>query len=128
MFLSNYAAIFSLLQTLICGLLGLPPSNGVLPQSPMHTKSLAVLRKQVSLGYHIGFLLIRSVIVICLHNRTNLQVIRKKMVKSAKECIKLKATNSEMFGRMEAVFIEMDGGSPPNVSAQGRYIYIYIYH
>lgn len=84
----------------------------------MHTKSLAVLRRQVSLGYHIGFLLIRSVIVICLHNWTD-QVIRKKMVKSAKECIKLKATNSEMFGRMEAVFIEMDGGSPPNVSAQG---------
>ncbi|GJU57702.1 boron transporter 4-like protein [Tanacetum coccineum] len=30
-------------MTLLCGLLGLPPSNGVLPQSPMHTKSLAVL-------------------------------------------------------------------------------------
>ncbi|GKB23062.1 boron transporter 4-like protein [Tanacetum coccineum] len=28
-------------MTLLCGLLGLPPSNGVLPQSPMHTKSLA---------------------------------------------------------------------------------------
>ncbi|CAN6681779.1 unnamed protein product [Malus baccata var. baccata] len=62
--------------TLVCGLLGLPPSNGVLPQSPMHTKSLAVLRRQ--------------------------------------ECMKLNATNSEMFGRMEAVFIEMDRGSPPN--------------
>lgn len=36
-----------ILQTLLCGLIGLPPSNGVLPQSPMHTKSLAVLRKQV---------------------------------------------------------------------------------
>lgn len=36
-----------LLQTVICGLLGLPPSNGVLPQSPMHTKSLAVLKRQV---------------------------------------------------------------------------------
>ncbi|XP_014500287.1 probable boron transporter 7 [Vigna radiata var. radiata] len=35
------------IMTLICGLLGLPPSNGVLPQSPMHTKSLAVLRKKV---------------------------------------------------------------------------------
>ncbi|CAN1164838.1 Boron transporter 4 [Linum perenne] len=33
--------------TLVSGLLGLPPSNGVLPQSPMHTKSLAVLKKQV---------------------------------------------------------------------------------
>ncbi|BAT78191.1 hypothetical protein VIGAN_02083900 [Vigna angularis var. angularis] len=35
------------IMTLICGLLGLPPSNGVLPQSPMHTKSLAVLKKKV---------------------------------------------------------------------------------
>ncbi|XP_027901927.1 probable boron transporter 7 isoform X1 [Vigna unguiculata] len=35
------------IMTLICGFLGLPPSNGVLPQSPMHTKSLAVLRKKV---------------------------------------------------------------------------------
>ncbi|MED6151135.1 Boron transporter 4, partial [Stylosanthes scabra] len=33
-------------MTLVCGLLGLPPSNGVLPQSPMHTKSLAVLNRQ----------------------------------------------------------------------------------
>jgi len=32
---------------LICGLLGLPPSNGVLPQSPMHTKSLSVLKALV---------------------------------------------------------------------------------
>ncbi|KAK2401073.1 HCO3- transporter family [Trifolium repens] len=32
-------------QTLLCGLIGLPPSNVVLPQSPMHTKSLAVLKK-----------------------------------------------------------------------------------
>ncbi|KAH9666494.1 Boron transporter 4 [Citrus sinensis] len=34
--------------TLACGLIGLPPSNGVLPQSPMHTKSLAVLKTQNS--------------------------------------------------------------------------------
>lgn len=36
-----------LFQTLICGLLGIPPSNGVIPQSPMHTKSLATLKHQV---------------------------------------------------------------------------------
>ncbi|XP_057531245.1 protein PECTIC ARABINOGALACTAN SYNTHESIS-RELATED-like [Amaranthus tricolor] len=34
-------------MTLVCGLIGLPPSNGVLPQSPMHSKSLATLKKQV---------------------------------------------------------------------------------
>lgn len=75
-------------MVLLCGLIGLPPSNGVLPQSPMHTKSLAVLKKQL---------------------------IRKKMVKSAKECIKQQATNSEMYGKMEAVFIEMEK-APTTVS------------
>ena len=40
-------------QTLICGLLGLPPSNGVLPQSPMHTKSLAVLKRQVGYAMYL---------------------------------------------------------------------------
>ncbi|XP_052491306.1 probable boron transporter 7 isoform X2 [Gossypium raimondii] len=69
------------ITTFVCGLLGLPPSNGVLPQSPMHTKSLAVLNKQM---------------------------IRKKMVKSVKEGMKQKASQSEIYGRMEAVFIELD--------------------
>ncbi|XP_059299979.1 probable boron transporter 2 [Lycium ferocissimum] len=32
---------------IICGLLGIPPSNGVIPQSPMHTKSLATLKHQL---------------------------------------------------------------------------------
>ncbi|XP_021298568.1 boron transporter 4 [Herrania umbratica] len=68
-------------MTLLCGLIGLPPSNGVLPQSPMHTKSLAVLKRQL---------------------------IRRKMVKSAKESIKQKASNSEIYGKMQAAFIEMD--------------------
>ncbi|XP_023002256.1 probable boron transporter 6 isoform X1 [Cucurbita maxima] len=74
------------IMTLICGLLGLPPSNGVLPQSPMHTKSLAVLKRQI---------------------------IRKKMVKSAKECIKLKASNSEVYGKMQAAFTEIDASPTP---------------
>ncbi|KAL4309352.1 hypothetical protein GQ457_01G047730 [Hibiscus cannabinus] len=68
-------------MTLLCGLLGLPPSNGVLPQSPMHTKSLAVLKGQL---------------------------IRRKMVASAKECIKQKASKSEIYGKLQAVFIEID--------------------
>ncbi|RDX61435.1 putative boron transporter 7, partial [Mucuna pruriens] len=67
--------------TLVSGILGLPPSNGVLPQSPMHTKSLAVLRRRL---------------------------IRKKVVKSAKECIKEHKTSSELYGKMQAVIVEMD--------------------
>ncbi|XP_060205631.1 boron transporter 4-like [Lycium barbarum] len=77
-------------MTLLCGLIGLPPSNGVLPQSPMHTKSLAVLKKQL---------------------------IRKKMVESAKESIKRKASNSEIYGNMQAAFIEIDS-SPVNEVAK----------
>eukprot|EP01023_Acetabularia_acetabulum_P014923 TRINITY_DN17251_c0_g2_i6.p1 TRINITY_DN17251_c0_g2~~TRINITY_DN17251_c0_g2_i6.p1 ORF type:complete len:696 (-),score=126.85 TRINITY_DN17251_c0_g2_i6:405-2492(-) len=34
-------------MTLICGLIGVPPVNGVLPQAPMHTKSLATLKKML---------------------------------------------------------------------------------
>ncbi|KAL8105008.1 hypothetical protein AgCh_028970 [Apium graveolens] len=68
-------------MTLLCGLLGLPPSNGVLPQSPMHTKSLAVFRKQI---------------------------IRKKMVDSAKESIKEQASNSEIYSKMQTVFVNID--------------------
>ncbi|KAI8025885.1 Boron transporter 4 [Camellia lanceoleosa] len=34
-------------MTLLCGLIGLPPSNGVIPQPPMHTKSLAALKRQL---------------------------------------------------------------------------------
>ncbi|XP_020960073.1 probable boron transporter 2 isoform X3 [Arachis ipaensis] len=68
-------------MTLLCGLIGLPPSNGVLPQSPMHTKSMAVLKKQL---------------------------IRRKMVKSAKESIKQKASKSEIYGNLQAVFIKMN--------------------
>ncbi|KAF9596739.1 hypothetical protein IFM89_012938 [Coptis chinensis] len=68
-------------KVLLCGLIGLPPSNGVLPQSPMHTKSIDVLKKQ--------------------------------MVWSAKECIKQQASNTEMYGKMQDVFIEMDKSLTP---------------
>ncbi|THG15714.1 hypothetical protein TEA_019761 [Camellia sinensis var. sinensis] len=85
----HYDLLLLGVMTLICGLLGLPPSNGVLPQSPMHTKSLSVLKRQL---------------------------IRKKMLKSANECMKLQATNSQMYGRMQAAFIEMDASTAENNS------------
>ncbi|XP_043687173.1 probable boron transporter 7 [Telopea speciosissima] len=69
------------LMVLLCGLIGIPPSNGVLPQSPMHSKSLAILKRQQ---------------------------IRKKMLKGAKECINQQATNSEIYVKMQELFIEMD--------------------
>ncbi|KAL2932390.1 Boron transporter 4, partial [Bienertia sinuspersici] len=69
------------LMTLICGLLGLPPSYALLPHSPMHTKSLAVLKRQL---------------------------LRRKMVESAKESMRQRATKSEIYGNMQAIFLEMD--------------------
>lgn len=39
----HYDMMLLALMTLMCGLLGIPPVNGVIPQSPMHTKSLALV-------------------------------------------------------------------------------------
>ena len=44
-------------------------------------------------------------------------MIRKKMVKSAKECIKQRRTNSELYGKMQEVIVEMD--TDPTVSIVG---------
>eukprot|EP00210_Caulerpa_lentillifera_P006638 g6341.t1 len=43
----HYDFLLLALMTLLCGLLGLPPANGAIPQSPMHTKSLASLKRQL---------------------------------------------------------------------------------
>ncbi|KAL7168290.1 hypothetical protein ACSBR2_038681 [Camellia fascicularis] len=37
-----------------------------------------------------------------------IMLIKKNIVKSAKECIKQQGSNSEIYGRMQAVFIEID--------------------
>ncbi|GAQ87198.1 anion exchanger family protein [Klebsormidium nitens] len=44
----NYDMLLLAFLTLLCGLIGLPPINGVLPQAPMHTKSLATLKRQIN--------------------------------------------------------------------------------
>ncbi|KAF5741715.1 putative Boron transporter [Tripterygium wilfordii] len=43
-----------------------------------------------------------------LYTNGLLAFIRKKMVESAKESIKQKASNSEIYGKMQAVFLEID--------------------
>ncbi|KAG8053248.1 hypothetical protein GUJ93_ZPchr0001g29712 [Zizania palustris] len=75
-------------MVLLCGLIGIPPSNGVLPQSPMHTRSLAVLRGQL---------------------------LRKRMVQTAKEGLMNRASCMEIYGKMQEVFIEM--GSEKNTDS-----------
>jgi hypothetical protein len=44
----HYDLLLLALMTVLCGLLGLPPVNGVLPQAPLHTKALCAKVKMVS--------------------------------------------------------------------------------
>ncbi|CAO2815307.1 unnamed protein product [Amaranthus hypochondriacus] len=77
----HYDIFLLAFMTLVCGVLGLPPSYALLPHSPMHTKSLAVLKRDL---------------------------LRRKMVESAKASIRERASNSEIYGNMQAIFLEMD--------------------
>lgn len=67
-------------MTIICGLLGIPPANGVIPQSPMHTKSLATLKHQL---------------------------LRNKLVATARKCIRQNANLGEMYGTMQETYQHM---------------------
>lgn len=66
-----------------CGLLGIPPSNGVIPQSPMHTKSLATLKHQL---------------------------VRCKLVRVARKSIQQNNTLSQLYVSMQEAFKQT--GSP----------------
>ncbi|KAL3652958.1 Boron transporter 1 [Castilleja foliolosa] len=66
--------------TLMCGLLGIPPSNGVIPQSPMHTKSLATLKHQL---------------------------LRNRLVKTARESIKTNSSLGQLYGNMQQAYHQM---------------------
>ncbi|XP_076922662.1 putative boron transporter 2 [Bidens hawaiensis] len=66
--------------TLLCGLLGIPPANGVIPQSPMHTKSLATLKHQL---------------------------LRRKLVDTARKSINKTANLSELYENMQQAYNEM---------------------
>ncbi|KAI7754073.1 hypothetical protein M8C21_009588 [Ambrosia artemisiifolia] len=66
--------------TLLCGLLGIPPANGVIPQSPMHTKSLATLKHQL---------------------------LRRKLVDTARTSINKNSNLSELYENMQHAYNEM---------------------
>lgn len=76
-------------MVLICGLLGLPPSYGLLPQSPMHTKSLATLRRQI---------------------------VRKKLVETAKKGMEEHITFGELYENIQEVYQKMEISSPVPLS------------
>ncbi|CAH9069042.1 unnamed protein product [Cuscuta europaea] len=65
---------------IICGLIGIPPSNGVIPQSPMHTKSLATLKHQL---------------------------LRNKLASTARKSIKQNANLGQLYGSMQQAYNEM---------------------
>lgn len=124
--LNNCIYLHCLFQTLICGLLGLPPCNGVLPQAPMHTKSLAVLRRQVSEHLERGKEgekkeIVSSIFLLkFLHSLHEPQLIRKKMIAKAKECIDQDASNMEMYEKLQDAFLEME-------PARDVGVFMYIY-
>ncbi|XP_077244161.1 putative boron transporter 2 [Tasmannia lanceolata] len=65
---------------ILCGLIGIPPSNGVIPQSPMHTKSLATLKHQL---------------------------LRNKLVSTARRSISKNASLGQFYGSMQEAYNQM---------------------
>ncbi|XP_057813079.2 boron transporter 1 isoform X2 [Cryptomeria japonica] len=65
---------------ILCGLLGIPPSNGVIPQSPMHTKSLATLKHQL---------------------------MRNKLVRRAQKSIQTNSSLGQLYGHMQETYQQM---------------------
>ncbi|GMI85848.1 REQUIRES HIGH BORON 1 [Hibiscus trionum] len=66
--------------TLLCGLIGIPPANGVIPQSPMHTKSLATLKHQL---------------------------LRNRLFATARNCIRQNASLGKLYGNMQEAYQQM---------------------
>ncbi|KDP31090.1 hypothetical protein JCGZ_11466 [Jatropha curcas] len=65
---------------ILCGLIGIPPSNGVIPQSPMHTKSLATLKHQL---------------------------LRNKLVSTARNSMRKNANLGQLYRNMQEAYNEM---------------------
>lgn len=65
---------------ILCGLIGIPPSNGVIPQSPMHTKSLATLKHQL---------------------------MRNKLVATARKSIRKNASLGQLYRSMKEAYYDM---------------------
>ncbi|KAK4737449.1 hypothetical protein R3W88_001146 [Solanum pinnatisectum] len=67
-------------MVIICGLLGIPPANGVIPQSPMHTKSLATLKHQL---------------------------LRNRLVAKAQKCMTENGNLAEVYESMQEAYQQM---------------------
>lgn len=93
-------------QTILCGLIGIPPANGVIPQSPMHTKSLATLKHQV----HLIIIIIQTrenVEIFIILNVHLKQLLRRKLVDTARKSINKSSNLSELYEDMQQAYNEM---------------------
>ncbi|KAF9667875.1 hypothetical protein SADUNF_Sadunf15G0068700 [Salix dunnii] len=79
---------------ILCGLIGIPPSNGVIPQSPMHTKSLATLKHQVVDSYHLCFFALT-------------QLLRNKLVSTARKSMGKNSNLGQLYRSMQEAYNEM---------------------
>ncbi|MED6181002.1 Boron transporter 1 [Stylosanthes scabra] len=76
----HYDLLILGIMTILCGLIGIPPSNGVIPQSPMHTKSLATLKHQL---------------------------LRNKLVSTARKSMRRNVNLSQLYQSMREAYDEM---------------------
>uniref|UniRef100_A0A5B7AYS6 Putative HCO3-transporter family isoform 1 n=1 Tax=Davidia involucrata TaxID=16924 RepID=A0A5B7AYS6_DAVIN len=67
-------------MVILCGLIGIPPSNGVIPQSPMHTKSLATLKHQL---------------------------LRNRLLATARKCMGKNESLAQVYGSMQEAYQQM---------------------
>lgn len=92
----------------MCGLIGIPPANGVIPQSPMHTKSLATLKHQVRQVKNVSYSL--SNVNMCLTKKgpmVLLQLLRNRLVITARNSISKNASLGQLYGNMQEVYHQM---------------------
>ncbi|KAJ6750189.1 hypothetical protein OIU85_000791 [Salix viminalis] len=84
------------IMVILCGLIGIPPSNGVIPQSPMHTKSLATLKHQSNaLFFHVSL-----VHLICRY-------FSNRLVATARKCMGKNASLGQVYGSMQEAYQHM---------------------
>ncbi|KAF8401256.1 hypothetical protein HHK36_012188 [Tetracentron sinense] len=101
-------------MVILCGLLGIPPSNGVIPQSPMHTKSLATLKHQCSLN--LDFVIVQMYLMFSYTidayisftiEFAYLQLLRNRLVDTARKSMGKNSSLGQLYGSMQEAYQQM---------------------
>ncbi|CAI0467608.1 unnamed protein product [Linum tenue] len=79
-------------MVILCGLLGIPPANGVIPQSPMHTRSLATLKHQL---------------------------LRRKLLAAARKRMSENASLGQVYASMKEAYQQAQSPPIPPATKQG---------